>query len=136
MRTTADSSVVVAGLATWHTEHAAALPALEAMDSAVPHTLAEAFAVLTGMPPPFRSPTDQVQRALRDLRSRCTVLEQPSEFYDRAMSAVNRAGRAGGAIYDALVAVTAAEAGATLATLDERAQAVYLASGVRFELIG
>ena len=41
-----------------------------------------------------------------------------------------RAGRIGGAVYDALVALTARVAGATLVTADRRAMAVYELVGV------
>lgn len=109
---------------------------VEAIDALVPHTLAETFAVLTGMPPPFRSPVALVEEALGDLRTRCVVLDQPVGVYEEAMSVVRRAGRAGAVVYDALVAVTAARSGATLATLDERAQAIYSATGVKLQTVG
>ena len=42
---------------------------------------------------------------------------------------------AGGAVYDALVAATAREAGATLVSLDRRAALTYQRVGVEFRLI-
>jgi len=44
-------------------------------------------------------------------------------------------GIAGGAVYDALVAATAAEHGITLATRDRRAAETYRALDIDFELI-
>jgi predicted nucleic acid-binding protein len=132
---TADSSVLVAALASWHEHHEVALSSVEQLDGIVPHTLAETFSVLTGMRPPYRSPIAQVREALHDLRTRHATLGQSAEAYEEAMNVVQRAGRAGGAVYDALVARTAARAGATLVTLDDRAHALYLAADVRFETI-
>lgn len=132
---TADSSVLVAALATWHDHHEVALEAVERLEALVPHSLAETFAVLSGMQPPHRSPLTQVREALRDLRTRLPVLDQPVEAYDEAMDVVARVGRAGGAVYDALVACTAARADATLSTLDSRAGPIYVAAGVHFEVI-
>jgi hypothetical protein len=42
----------------------------------------------------------------------------------------------GGAVYDALVALTAREAGAELLTLDERAVRTYELLGIDFQLVG
>ena len=44
-------------------------------------------------------------------------------------------GRAGGAVYDAIIGLTARRAGTTLVTADRRAVPVYEALGVPFELL-
>lgn len=49
---------------------------------------------------------------------------------------LGRLGIAGGAVYDALVALAAAEHGADLATRDNRARATYETVGVRVVLAG
>ncbi len=49
---------------------------------------------------------------------------------------LGRLGIAGGAVYDALVALAAAEHGAELATRDGRARATYETVGVRVVLAG
>ncbi len=92
---TADSSVLVAALATWHECHRAALTVVERLDCLVPHTLVETFAVLTAMRPPYRSPVPQVREALCDLRARHAPLDQPVEAYEEAMEMVQRSGRSG-----------------------------------------
>ena len=130
---TADSSVLVAALATWHEYHRVALTAVERLDCLVPHTLVETFAVLTAMRPPSRSPVPQVREALCDLRARHTPLDQTVEAYEEAMEVVQRSGRSGGAVYDALIARIAARAGAALVTLDDRARSIYLAADVHVE---
>jgi predicted nucleic acid-binding protein len=53
----------------------------------------------------------------------------------RLHSRLAQLGIAGGAVYDALVAATAAEHGITLATRDRRAPETYRALGIDFELI-
>lgn len=130
---TADSSVLIAALASWHENHEVALTAVERLDCLVPHTLAETFAVLTAMRPPYRSPVPQVREALRDLQARHGALDQPVAAYDEAMAVVQRSGRSGRAVYDALIARIAARAGAALITLDDRARSIYLAADVRVE---
>jgi hypothetical protein len=45
-------------------------------------------------------------------------------------------GLAGGSVYDGLVALSAAAHGATLLTLDRRAEPTYHACGARYRLIG
>lgn len=47
----------------------------------------------------------------------------------------DRQGRAGGAVYDALIAAAALEADARLLSRDERAARTYAAIGVQFELV-
>lgn len=130
---TADSSVLVAALATWHENHEMALIAVERLDCLIAHTIAETFAVLTAMQPPYRSPVPRVREALCDLRARHAPLDQPVEAYEEAMEVVQRSGRSGGAVYDALIARIAARAGAALVTLDGRARSVYLAADVHIE---
>lgn len=51
------------------------------------------------------------------------------------LSRAAHAGISGGAVYDALVAATASEAGATLVTRDRRAIRIYEALGARFEFL-
>lgn len=132
---TADSSVLVAALATWHEHHEVALTAVERLDCLIAHTVPETFAVLTAMQPPYRSPVPLVREALCDLRARHPPLDQPIDAYEEAMEVVQRSGRSGGAVYDALIARIAARAGAALVTLDERARSVYLAAEVHVESV-
>lgn len=51
------------------------------------------------------------------------------------LSRAAHAGISGGAVYDALVAATSSEAGATLVTRDRRAIRIYEALGARFEFL-
>ena len=114
-----DTSVVVAGFASWHEGHPSAAAALARKPRVPAHVLVEAYSVLTRLPPPHRAPADLAARAHLDLVR---------------MSARN--GLAGGGIYDALIAATTRHAGATLLTRDQRARSVYDRMGVRYELVG
>jgi predicted nucleic acid-binding protein len=55
--------------------------------------------------------------------------------HERLLDLAVAEGITGGAVYDAVVAATALEAGATLLTLDQRAVLTYRAVGVAYELL-
>lgn len=55
--------------------------------------------------------------------------------FARLLDRLRDADITGGAVYDALVAATASEAGATLLSLDRRAVRTYEAIGATFELV-
>ena len=127
-RTALDTSVLVAGICSWHVRHADAQPFLAACLVAddpliVPlPALIEAWAVLTRMPAPHRlSPQDA--HALLDgtLRQRSAVVAlEGSEGWSMLDDAL-RAGVAGGSSYDLHIAACARKGGATrLATFNER----------------
>jgi predicted nucleic acid-binding protein len=131
----ADTSVVVAALASWHEGHAAASTAIAAGARIPAHCLVESYSVLTRLPPPHRIEP----RVARDLL-RATfdgpplTLDAPAHaaLLDRLVEA----GISGGAAYDGLIGVTSAENDAVLLTRDLRAVRVYSALGVPFELVG
>ena len=58
-----------------------------------------------------------------------------SRRYHELVTLVTAAGLTGGAIYDALIALTASDAGAVLLTRDTRASITYEAMKVRYELV-
>lgn len=130
----ADTSVVVAAFAPWHEHHEAARSALGRRPYIPEHCSLEAYATLTRLPDPFRAPPDTVaeylERRFGDRRLRASaeaVLALPSQLAGF--------GLLGGATYDALVAVTAADSHASLKTLDRRAEPVYRAFGIDYELV-
>ena len=129
----ADTSVLVAGFASWHESHAVARRGLAAAH--VPaHCLVEAYSVLTRLPPPHRVPgplaADFLARA---------VTSEPLALSPMAMKALPAQladwGVTGGASYDALIAATAMEFGAELISLDTRAITTYRLVGVRHRLL-
>ncbi|MCC7035578.1 MAG: PIN domain-containing protein [Acidobacteria bacterium] len=132
--TAVDTSVVVAGFATWHEAHASAAAALARKPRIPAHVLVESFSVLTRLPPPHRAAPGIVATFLAG-RFANPPLVLPASEYLALVKNATAAGLAGGAIYDALIAATVRAAGATLLTRDERARAVYDRLGVRYELI-
>lgn len=130
----ADTSVVVAALASWHEGHASASAAIAGGVRLPAHALLEAYSVLTRLPPPHRF----ASRTARDLL-RSTFADAPltldAREHPSLLDRLVEAGISGGASYDALIGVTASRHGATLLTRDPRAAKVYAALGVRFERV-
>jgi predicted nucleic acid-binding protein len=129
-----DTSVVVAGFATWHEGHHAAVAALARKPLVPAHVLVEAYSVLTRLPPPHRAPADLVATFLA-ARFPDPPLVLPARAYLRLLEASARSGLVGGGIYDALIAATAGHAGATLLTRDERARSTYERMHVPYEIV-
>jgi predicted nucleic acid-binding protein len=129
-----DTSVVVAGFASWHEGHGPAAAALARGPRVPAHVLIETYSVLTRLPAPHRAPSDIVAAFLAQ-RFRQTPLTLPPRSWPRLLDQVAELGVTGGAVYDALVAATARHAGATLLTRDRRATAVYEKVGVSYELV-
>jgi predicted nucleic acid-binding protein len=131
---TADTSVVVAGFASWHEGHRAALSALARVRRIPAHVLIESYSVLTRLPPPHRAPAEVVSDFLTQ-RFRMAPLTLPPRAYSALVAAAPQAGLTGGSVYDALIAVTARHARATLLTRDRRAIVVYERLGTRYDLL-
>jgi predicted nucleic acid-binding protein len=129
-----DTSVVVAGFASWHEAHQSAVAALGRKPRVPAHVLVEVYSVLTRLPPPHRAPADLVATFLAE-RFPDAPLVLPARAHLRLVEASARNGLAGGAIYDALIAATARHAGATLLTRDQRARSVYERMNVQYELV-
>lgn len=134
MTTTVDTSVVVAAFASWHVAHRSAKAAVDAAPKLVAHCAIEAFSVLTRLPAPHRAPAALVVRYLI-ARFPDAPLALPGGASMRLLERALAEGISGGAIYDALVAATAAHHDATLLTLDARATDTYRRLGVRFRLL-
>jgi predicted nucleic acid-binding protein len=130
-----DTSVVVAGFASWHEGHQSAAAVLARRPRVPAHVLVETYSVLTRLPPPHRAPADLVATFLAE-RFPEAPLVLPARAYGDFIAESARAGLSGGAIHDALIAATVRHAGATLFTRDRRAQAVYNILRVRHELVG
>lgn len=129
-----DSSVVVAGFASWHEAHVPTRAALTRKPRLPAHVALEAYSVLTRLPPPHRFAAALVETLLAAHFSE-PPLTLPGRQQTALIELAVEAGVTGGAIYDALVAATAKHAGATLLTRDRRARAIYEVVGVNFELV-
>jgi toxin FitB len=124
-----DTSVAVPLLVRSHHDHAAVVRWWGGQEIALSgHALAETYSVLTRLPGDARlAPADAAQL----LTVRFSAPLMLSSSYTRKLpETLSRLGIAGGAVYDALVALAAKEHGATLATRDARARGTYDAVGV------
>jgi predicted nucleic acid-binding protein len=130
----ADSSLVIAAFASWHESHDVARRAVDAGVRVVEHCTLETVSVLTRLPPPHRASGDLVRDFLRERFPR-PFLRLSAKAYRRFLFELPDQGILGGAVYDALIAATAAEHGAELLSCDRRAAANYERYGVRFALL-
>lgn len=131
-----DSSVVIAAFATWHEYHAVARKAMASRPRLVAHAAVESYSVLTRLPPPHRASPSIVHTFLTKEFPE-PFLTLPETGYQELLATVAARQILGGPAYDALIALTAAEHGATLLSLDQRATATYEAVGAAVEqLVG
>ena len=129
MTVAVDTSVAVPLLVRSHESHAAVARWWSGQEVALSgHALAETYSVLTRLPGDARlAPGD----AARLLKARFAAPLLLSSRHARALpDTLSRLSIAGGAVYDALVALAAREHGAALATRDARARGTYDAVGV------
>lgn len=130
-----DTSVAVPLLVQTHRAHAAVVSWWSGREIALSgHAVAETYSVLTRLPGDVRvAPRD----AARLLRERFAVALQPRpRTTARLPEILSDLGIAGGAVFDALVALAAADNDAQLATRDARATTTYEAIGVRVVAVG
>jgi predicted nucleic acid-binding protein len=128
-----DTSVLIAGFATWHQGHQPAVRALSRGVHLIAHTAVEAYSVLTRLPPPHRVAPVAVHAYLTDLTS-SDYLTLDAHSHRGLLDHLAEHALSGGATYDALVGFTAKAAGATLLTRDLRAVRTYERLQVDFEL--
>ncbi|HUP24040.1 MAG TPA: PIN domain-containing protein [Thermoanaerobaculia bacterium] len=129
-----DSSIAVAAFGDWHELNGSARRVLDGGAALPAHALLETYSVLTGFPPPYRASPELVGQWLD---SRFTLV-LPSPEIDQQRSLIRRLAderRTGGAVYDALVALTAKLRNATLVTADQRALGIYELVGVDVEFV-
>ena len=129
-----DTSVVVAAFAAWHEAHDAALAALGRRPQLPAHAALESFSVITRLPPPHRAGAGLVAEFLTRWFPR-PYLTLSGKAHRQLLGAAVESGIRGGAIYDALIAAAAREAGATLLSRDGRAAATYALVGASYELL-
>lgn len=129
-----DTSVAVPLLVQTHRAHSAVVAWRRGRPVALSgHALAETYSVLTRLPGDVRVAPGDAARLLHERFEAPFLMGQdgtrrlPEILSDRQI--------AGGAVYDALVALAAADNDAVLATRDGRAKATYEAFGVRVEVV-
>jgi predicted nucleic acid-binding protein len=129
-----DTSVAVALVTAGHEHHQVTRAAIGARSCGLSgHAAFETFSVLTRLPPPDRRTPRAVARLLAHNFPGSRFLS--AQAAGRLHARLAPLAIAGGAVYDALVAATAAEHGITLATRDRRAAETYRALDIDFELI-
>jgi len=125
-----DSSVTIAAAAPWHVAHEAAVAALAADESSlISHVAFETTAALSRMPEGQRLAPAVVLEWLQ-LRFGSRWLALPATATRRGLRTAVEQGIRGGALYDALIAITALHHRHTLISADRRAAPVYSALGV------
>jgi len=130
-----DMSVVVAAVLSWHEAHEVARRA--AVGGSIPaHALLEAYSVLTRLPAPHRVAPEVAEELLSGWFPAVRVLVPEPGLASVIVQRLAAAGIAGGAVYDALIGLTAAHRGAELLTRDARAAATYEALSVPHRVIG
>jgi predicted nucleic acid-binding protein len=133
--TAPDSSVLIAGADPSHPFFEAARAALVEVrrdGRLVAHTVAETFSVLTAGA--YAHPPGRVVEYLRQFCARAPIGIAPAG-YPSAIEELARAGVAGGATYDGLIALAAREGGVALVSLDRRASTTYGRCGIDFRLL-
>jgi predicted nucleic acid-binding protein len=125
-----DSSVAIAAAAPWHVAHEAAVAALAADRPAlIAHVAFETTAAFSRMPEGQRLSAALVLSWL-ERRFPAAWLTLPASATRRGLHDAVESGIRGGALYDALIAATAAHHKHTLVSADRRAAPVYAAVGV------
>lgn len=127
-----DSSVVIAAFASWHEHHDVARKALANRPRLVAHAALESYSVLTRLPPPHRAQPSIVQTFVSE-RFVEPLLTLSAADYRELLATVASSRILGGTAYDALIAFTAAQHGATLLSLDRRAALTYESVGATVE---
>jgi predicted nucleic acid-binding protein len=130
-----DTSVAIPLLVATHREHAAVVSWCDGRDVALSgHAVAETYSVLTRLPGDLRLLPEDAARLLRARFSAPLVLSRKAAA--KLPDTLSALEISGGAVYDALVGLAAAEHEAQLATRDGRARATYEAVGARVVIAG
>jgi toxin FitB len=125
---------VIAALSAWHEQHEAAAEGLEAVLALPAHVMLESYSVLTRLPGGLAVPAAVAAEVLAE-----RFPDPPLRLSDRERAVLPvtlaRAGVAGGASYDGLVALESLAHGRELLTLDSRAQDAYRRLGAGYTVI-
>ena len=129
-----DTSVTVPALTAWHEAHEVVVEALDPGDRLTEHGALETYSVLSRLPPPLRL-TARAAAGIVTSRFPGPRLELAR---DRRVGLLERLADAevtGGAVYDALIGLTAHAHGAVLLTRDDRAITTYDRLGVAYQRV-
>ena len=130
-----DTSVAIPLLVQTHQAHDAVVRWWDNREIALSgHAVAETYSVLTRLPGDLRVAPADAARLLNARFAQPLLLDR--DVARRLPDVLAALGIAGGAVYDALVALAAADHGADLATRDARAKLTYEAVDVRVLVAG
>lgn len=130
-----DTSVAIALLVQTHRDHAAIVRWCGSRQLVLSgHAVAETYSVLTRLPGDVRIAPVDAARLLGDWFGAPLLLG--ADTAAGLPEVLGGLGIAGGAVYDAIVALAAVEHDAELATRDVRAKATYEAVGARVVIAG
>jgi predicted nucleic acid-binding protein len=130
-----DTSVLIAGFMPDHPFYGVAEAALTEVREdgrLIAHTMAETYAVLSGPADVFRVEPGVVVAYLDEFLKDAESIQPRPDACREALEILSGNGRGGASVYDALIALTARDAGATLISLDRRAKPTYELCGVEF----
>lgn len=115
-----DTNCMIAAVCTWHEHHEWATEEMERrLDRGealfvAAHTLVEAYAVLTRLPPPYRlSPADALALIEGNFIESRQIITLEARSYRTVLRRIRDAGIHGGRTYDAIIAACALKARAT-----------------------
>lgn len=130
-----DTSVAVPLLVRTHRAHAAVVAWWDGREIALSgHAVAETYSVLTRLPGDVRLTPADAARLLNERFGAPVLLSHKTAR--RLPDTLAALGVAGGTVYDALVALAAAEHDCVLATRDARAKSTYELLGVQVVVAG
>lgn len=119
MTTALDTSVIISGLLSWHVDHEAASAALTRLfengeEVILPlHSLIEAYAVMTRLPPPHRLSAKEALDILEgSFRSRSNLVGFAAQEGWGFLRELGRRNLVGGTTYDSLILASARQGGA------------------------
>lgn len=133
-----DTSVLIAGFIPDHPFYGVAEAALTEVREdgrLIAHTMAETYAVLSGPADVFRVEPGVVVAYLDEFLEDVEPIQPRPDACREALELLSGEGRGGASVYDALIALTTRDAGATLISLDHRAKPTYELCGVEFRLL-
>ncbi len=130
-----DTSVAIPLLVETHREHHVVERWWNRRESMLcGHAAAETYSVLTRLPGTMRFSPQDAARLIGERFGPSLAIS--AETAQQLPAVLGRLGIAGGAVYDALVALAAVEHDATLATRDARARSTYEVVGARVVVAG
>lgn len=133
-----DTSVLVSGFSAAHPFYAVAEPALieiRGEGGLAAHTMAEAYSVLSAPGGVYRAEPELVLEYLKELLGDSPPIQPRAASCMEALEGLARHGRGGAPVFDALIALAARDADATLVSLDRRARPIYELCGVEFRFL-